>query len=229
MITKLCLFAALCTACTINGKSYGPTTSGGGTVDSSNEGADTASPPYPNAPQDPWIAVKGDQPTRRSNDKWIPSSTKGDCTGAHDHCFEPDVWLLVWKENIGNPFARLAVFGPSGPIAGEGSGDYTVYRTVPATHANMVPGTLVFGLPRPLAVPDSLAEAVYTRWVFGVVTSVEADVGVYRIEGYQDSFLLSAARVAVLQWKPGGKVEIIGNKRRDQLAVRASDVFLPDK
>lgn len=51
----------------------------------------------------------------------------------------------------------------------------------------------------------------------------------YQIEGYEDTLILSGARVAVLQWKPGGKVAIIGNRPRNQLGVRAQDVFLPLK
>lgn len=260
-MTKLWLLAALCTACTINGKAFGPGAGGGGgggggsspakgpaptgvptssmtqgerwDLGAPDEGPDTGLPAYPSAPHDPWVAVKGDQPAARPRDRWTARSTKGDCSAAHDHCLEADTWFLVWKENVGrrdrSPYGSVTVFGPSGPLASDGNGEYTVYRTVPATRANMVPGAIVLGLPRPSAVPESESDAVGARWSFGVVTSVDPDTGVYRLEGFSDSLMLSGARVAVMKWSPGGKVEILGGKRRDQLAVRAKDVFLPDR
>ena len=261
MITKLWLFAALCTACTINGKSYGPSVGGGGGgggggtssenaapdgmptssmtmgerwhMGAPDEGANTGLPPYPTAPQDPWLGVRGDQPLVRARDRWDTRGTAGDCSGAHDHCLEADTWFIVWTENVGKrdrlAHGKVGIFGPSGHTVSDGAGPYTAYKTVPATRANMVPGALVFGFPRPDPVPEGLNDAVRLPWAFGVLKSADPDVGVYNLEGYEDSLMLSGARVAVLQWKPGGKVEIIGNKPRNQLAVRAKDVFLPDK
>ena len=51
----------------------------------------------------------------------------------------------------------------------------------------------------------------------------------YKLKGYDDTLPLEGARVAVLVWKENTKVKILGGKQRDQLAVKASDVFLPPK
>lgn len=173
MTTKLWVFATLLSACTINGKSFGPSVGGGGGggggtssenaapegvptssmtngerwhMGAPDEGANTGLPPYPKAPADPWGAVRGDQPLARPRDSWTTRSTPGDCTGAHDHCLESDTWFLVWQENVGRrdrlAYGRVTIFGPSGPGAADGAGDYTMYRTVPATRSNMVPGAL---------------------------------------------------------------------------------------
>jgi hypothetical protein len=101
------------------------------------------------------------------------------------------------------------------------------YRTVPATKANLVPGALVIGLPRERGIPRSGIAAVETAWLFGPLEYVDYDLGVYRIKDAPDTLPLEGARVAVLQYREGGKVEIVGNKRRDQLAVSPNDVFLP--
>lgn len=197
-----------------------------------DEGVDTGLPPYPKAPQDPWLAVRGDQPAQRPRDRWTPRSTKGDCSAAHDHCLEADTWFVVWNENVGRrdrtAYGTLTVFGPSGPLASNGAGPYVAYRTVPATRANMVVGATVLGLPRPTAVPESQSDAASARWSFGVVTEVDTDTGVYKLQGHADTLMLSGARVAVLEWVPGGKVEILGGKPRTALAVSAKDVFLPE-
>ena len=205
-----------------------------------DEGHNTGLPKAPDAPQDPWLAVQGDQPKRRVRDQWTVRDSEFTCTAAHDHCLEADTWILVRSSDLernggtGYVSGSLALFGPEGPLYAANAHtttvgpDYVAFHTVPATKANLVPGAIVFGLARPTVVPMSEADAAGLTWQYGVVESVDLDVGVYKAKGYPDTSMVQNARVAVLKWVPGGKVEIIGGKPRSALAVRAADVFLPE-
>jgi hypothetical protein len=269
---KLWVFAVMTTACTVNGKSYGPGSSSTTTPTSNNsndsapqaeqrpqtgvptssmsmserstlhapdEGSNTGLPAYPSAPQDPWLAVDGDQPKRRAREQWTVRSTDGDCSAAHDHCLEPDAWFIVQKAELARDkyvAASVALFGPEGGTLYPGNTraqwvreNFIAYHTVPATKANMVPGAIVFGIGRPTVIPSSGTDAVGMSWQYGVLESVDLDVGVYTLKGASDTLMLPGARVAVLTWTPGGKVEIVGGKAKNQLAVTAKDVFLPEK
>lgn len=201
-------------------------------------------PPYSNAPVDPWAAVAGDQPLRWSADaarNWKATSTDAACTARIDHCLVRETWFFVSPADIEaqvrRPLAQVSaavgVFGPDGParpwnaqsrVQGQ---DLIAYRTVPATKANLIVGELVIGLPRDRGIPRSGISALETGWVYGTLESVDYDLGVYQIKGYRDTLALEGARVPVLQYREGGRVEIVGNRRREQLAVRASDVFMP--
>jgi hypothetical protein len=253
--------AVLCTACTINGKTLGTGSSstpngggvGGGGVPASSmtteerkelgapdEGLNTGLPSYPSAPQDPWLAVDGDQPKRRARDQWTVRDTKGDCSAAHDHCLEPDTWFLVQAGDLSPDVdhvvtASVALFGPEGPLYASNvntrtiSENYVAFHTLPATRRSLVPGAIVFGIQRIDAAPTSGLHAAQVPWHYGIVESVDLDVGVFKLAGDKDTMVLSGARVAVFKWAPGGKVEILGGKARNQLAVTANDVFLPEK
>jgi hypothetical protein len=252
----LLLVSILCSACSLNGRSIGPqlpsttTSSGSPTVSSGRLGDEEAPgahdshngmPPYASAPQDPWLAVDGDQPKKRPIASWHARDTEGDCSAAHDHCFEPDMWFLVQDADMGRAEDRpeipssVATFSPEGTLyAGNISGtwvreNFVAYHTVPATKATLVPGATVFGLLRSRHIPANGVDAITLTWYMGTVESVELDIGVYKLKGYSESMWLSGARIPVLKWKPGGKVEIIGNKPKGSLAVRAADVFLPEK
>lgn len=68
----------------------------------------------------------------------------------------------------------------------------------------------------------------FDRWgVVGVVDRVDLEMGFVYIKVHEDPLWLTSVRVAVLSWRIGGKVQIVGSKKRDQLAVSAKDVFLP--
>lgn len=205
-----------------------------------DEDSNTGLPQYASAPQDPWLAVQGDQPKRRPRDQWTVRDTKGTCTAAHDHCLEADTWFLVQNGDLSRDgdhtiSASVALFSPEGTLyAGNTRAmwvreNYVAFHTVPATKANLVPGAIVFGIPRPQLVPESGADAVQLSWSYGVVESVDLDVGVYKLKGYSDTMMLPGARVAVFKWTPGGKIEILGGKAKNQLAVTSKDVFLPEK
>jgi hypothetical protein len=250
----LLLVSILFSACTLNGRSIGPgsTSTSSATASGSPGRPNEDEPPgahdshngmpqYASAPQDPWLAVDGDQPKKRPLPRWHARDTEGDCSAAHDHCFEPDMWFLVQDADMRRAADRpeiqssVATFSSEGTLyAGNISGtwvreNFVAYHTVPATKATLVPGATVFGLVRPKHIPANGVDAITLGWYMGTVESVELDIGVYTLKGYSESMWLSAARIPVLKWKPGGKVEVIGNKPKDQLAVRAADVFLPEK
>jgi hypothetical protein len=202
-------------------------------------------PPYPSAPADPWVAVNGDQPKRWSADDanhWVVRGNEWDCSAAHDHCLDKDAWFVVRDSDLERgslTSATVHVFGPEGEsnglataanTRGGGTGDpYTAFRTVPATRTNLAVGSIVIGLSRETAKLDSGQHAVNAYWNYGTVEDVDFDVGVYKLKGARDTARLTGARVVVLSWHPGDKVKIVGGKKRDQLAVKASDVFLPEK
>ncbi|MBA3819483.1 MAG: hypothetical protein H0X17_11365 [Deltaproteobacteria bacterium] len=194
--------------------------------------------PYSSAPVDPWAGVDGSGPRRRANRDWIVRGDAADCSAARDHCLAPDAWFLVRASDHANrrqTIANVNVFGPDQPLGaanarGRYHGEaYVAYRTVPATRANFVPGAVAFGLERPHTQPGNGQAAVELTWWYGVVESVDPDVGVYKLQGYGDTLLLSGARVGVLTWQPGQPVQILGGRRRDQLAVRAQDTFAPQR
>jgi hypothetical protein len=197
-------------------------------------------PPYPSAPADPWAAVSGDQPKRWSADDadhWVVRGNEADCSAAHDHCLVGDAWFIVRDRDLERgelTQATVHVFGPEEPATAVNTnsnrvGDpYTAFRTVPATKANLAPGAIVVGLGRDTAKLASGQHAVNAYWNYGVVEEVDFDVGVYKLKGARDTARLTGARVVVLSWHPGEKVKIVGGKKRDQLAVKPSDVVLPD-
>jgi hypothetical protein len=202
-------------------------------------------PPYLSAPADPWAAVQGDQPlrwTEAAANHWTLRGNESPCTALEDHCLVKDTWFFVRQADldykVDHPAAQVAasvgVFGPDGPARPWNArsnvhGDKLIaYRTVPATRQNLVPGALVIGLPRE-RWPHTGIGAVEAHWVFGELEDVQLDLGVYKLKSDDDTLPLEGARVAVLVWKENSKVQIIGGKKRDQLAVKASDVFMPPK
>ena len=262
----IAMVVAGATGCTVNGKTFGPTTPLGGSTSSSSgstrepgtlgsgfaaddpapaDGQYHKLPPYPAAPADPWAAVSGDQPKRWSADDadhWVVRGNDGDCSAAHDHCLDKDTWFIVRdrdleraRDNTINASATVHVFGPEGPAQAANTGSnrvgdpYTAFRTVPATKANLAPGAIVIGLPRDTPTLGSGQHAVNASWSYGIVEDVDFEIGTYKFKGAGDTSRLTGARVVVLSWHEGEKLKIVGGKKRDQLAVKASDVFLPDK
>ena len=125
--------------------------------------------------------------------------------------------------------ASLHVFGPNGPAAPANAanpfrgGPYTAYRTVPATRKNLVPGALAIVYPRPYAHPSDGRQAIERLWDIAPVEAVDHELGTVKLQGHADTHLLSAARVVVMTWQPGGRVKIVGDTQR----VPVADVFLP--
>lgn len=219
-----------------------PVASAGGPVET-REGIVTTAfrhlPPYPSAPQDPWLGVAGDGPRRRSAEDSQASVRGNDfaCTSLHDHCFTSDTWLIENAESVKRSKYRSAhayLFGPDGPSLplnanGHGlpSDDYTAYRTVPATRTNLKAGALVMALTFPETQLGRGTEVFQVTWNTGVVDRVDWDLGFVFFVGQDRNYWITATRVAVLAWRPGGKVEILGGADRKALAVSASDVVLP--
>lgn len=197
--------------------------------------------PYPSAPASPWAGVDGDQPARISDEAAAELGVRVKpfaCTAAHDHCLLARTWFFESdvdrKRAAGRRHAVPAVFGPRDPgppwnarathppVEG-----YTALRTVPATRALLAPGATVVALAPPLRHPSSGGEAYAHVWALGTVARVDWARGAVYLDGRDDRYWISATRVAVLSWRPGGRVTVLDGRARDALTVRAADVVLP--
>ncbi|MBL9019284.1 MAG: hypothetical protein JNL83_34165 [Myxococcales bacterium] len=266
--------ALLLSACTINGKKVGPSFSSDSSSSSSSSGGNSSgssgssgsssssggggggesgsrdfyanSSQYPTAPADPWAAVNGDQPRRRSAEQVEHWKLRGKpetvCSAKIDHCIPADAWFIV-KDSDAKRYmptsAGWTVFDHEGHLATAWNGrspistnrdnkEITAYRTVPATRANIKPGSQVMVMSRDTGIPNSEETSYGAFWNYGIVDEVDVDGGFFTLKNKDDTFKLFAARVVVLSWKPGGKVEIVGGKGKNELAVKASDVFNPE-
>ncbi len=239
MRIRIRVTALVLSSCVVNGKAYGPTTSasnGGASTQSANApttASVNASPPsYPETPADPWAGIRGDEPVRWSKDAanhWGVRDAPTVCTARRDHCLDKDAWFIVKQKDLDGHWGReaiVAVFGPEGPVkpwnatTGLTGHDYVAFRTVPATKRNIAPGAMVIGM-RDSKLPTDEKHAVGLIWVWGIVDNVDFQSGTYRMRDRDEPLALSGARVAVLSWKPGGKVTIQDGRQRDQLAVTA--------
>jgi hypothetical protein len=256
--------AILASACTINGKSYGPgggsstTPASGGSSSSSGNSSSTndtgaaAKPysfndglaPYPSAPADPWIAVQGDQPKRwpkEASEHWKVRSDEHDCNAKSDHCLQKDAWFIVKDRDVARYMPTTSgwtVFDSEGNLTqawngrgvsvGRDEKDYTAFRTVPATKTNIKPGSAVIVLGRDIGKLGSEVHSYNSSWYYGFVDEVDVEGGFFTIKNKDDSFKLWGARVIVLSWKPGGKVEPVNGFAKNAMAVKASDVYLPE-
>lgn len=193
--------------------------------------------PVLDAPADPWTGVAGDAPATIDDSPTLQRlSVKAEdnprpCTAARDHCLPALAWLWIHEGEARFPVkdAHFAVFTAEGPISPAGgvqsSDGFQAYRTVPATSGNLVPGAIVatFGTPIPTDPLDA-----FQTWRAGTVERVDWELGFLYYAGGKEPRFITSARVAVLGYATGGKVEIIGHQARDQLSVRISDVILPD-
>ena len=199
--------------------------------------------PYLPSPADPWAAVSGDQPLRWTEAqaaKWTARGDQNACTAKEDHCLVKDAWFFASESDIvrkkTHPAAHVgvavAVFGPKEllrPWNAQSrlkSPPFVAYRTVPATKATLAPGALAIALPGDRPLTDAIG-AVEGFWVLGIVDSVDLAAGTFKLVDYSADYPLHYARVAVLSWREGGKVEIVGGKKRDKLAANAKELFLP--
>jgi len=191
--------------------------------------------PVPDSIADPWAAVKGDKPvtipdTVMPTRRFEAREKKLDCTAARDHCIPAIAWMWVdGSRPVG--LARLVVYTPDGPtnpnccmIPGVATGSsYLAYRTVPATKANLTPGAMAFAFDKPY--PTEVTQ-IWHDWHYGKVERVDWELGFVFFEGNGEPRMLTATRVAVLSYD-GKQLKILGDKKRDQLAVSPKDVILP--
>ncbi len=199
---------------------------------------------YSSAPVDPWLAVKNDEPVRGTPDDagaWKISDKEAQCTAKIDHCLHPDVWFLVRASDLeyhrkGQQLSASPVVfsteGPEVPWNAQVSrmGDkYVAFRTVPATKKHMVPGAIVIGLSHKSGLPNSGKAAEEASWSYNILEEAKLDLGVYQAQEAADTMPLTGARVAVLSWKPGEKVQILNGRKKEQLAVTPTEVFLPEQ
>jgi hypothetical protein len=249
------VMAVWASGCVVNGKAFVPSATGVGSAGAASgredaearlppppPGPNDGLPPYPDAPADPWAAVAGDQPRRMKQtdaDQFRVREDLTKCTAARDHCLPAQAWFIAKPLYDREAHAEVmpAVLGTEAPIAPSNTGSrypfsetYTAFRTVPATRANLVPGAIVIGRGHGY-VAESAAESWGGPWYIGTLASVDYNAGSYKLATAHgadgDDMPLSFARVAVLSWQPGAKVQIVGGRSRDTLAVKASDVFMP--
>lgn len=199
--------------------------------------------PISSAPADPWAGVAGDKPITfgkrftevRSYERWLVRDDHAPCTAMRDHCLPAIAWLVVespTRDDI--QIGRPAAFRPDGPDTPYESGaplgrdnPYIAYRTVPATKKNLVAGVIASALEFPTASPKTPI-AAFTYWFTGTVERVDWDMGFVYLVGREAPMMITATRVAVMSYTPGGKVTILGGKKRDELAVSAADVIVPE-
>ena len=185
----------------------------------------------PARPSDPWSSVDGDRPRGVPDDDYAFTREAQDCSAAHDHCMPPWMWILEGQHSVDGGTDRIAVScwwkrGETACRTAPPPG-YTAYRTVPATRRMLVQGSLAVALDYPSKAPASEEAVSQSYWNVGVVASVDWTAGKVFLVGHDGPYWISAARVPVLAWKEGGKVEIIGKRSRDQLAVAADEVVQP--
>jgi hypothetical protein len=239
----------------LGGDTASASPSSGGSSDTSSSDEDSGDPQstghyknyarYPTAPVDPMLSVKDGQPVVVNNDDWKVRASKGStCTAAQDHCIDPRTWFYeddisrdgkaVNRRVVLGTFTNEGVQGPhntraTGHILNEDN-PYTAYKTVPATRKNLDKGTLVIAMMYPVVTPEdggSVFESI--SWEIGVVDRVDWDLmKVYLVGSEDESIAIAATRVAVLSYRPGGKVAVIGGKKPTEIQVKAADAILPD-
>lgn len=226
------------------------TARGGSTTSNDAPRADTGTPPgqqsawtnkppihFPisDRPADPWAGVDGDHPAMFEDEessvssRWEIEKRELACTAARDHCLPPIAWMWVTASRP-TELANVVAFTKYGPRSPNGirwghidQSPYVAYRTVPATKTNLVPGAIAFAFPDPY--PTEVSE-VYRDWNYGKVERVDWDLGFVFFEGSGEPRMLTATRVAVISWD-GTTLQVLGDKKRDQLAVSPRDVILP--
>ncbi|KAB2911066.1 MAG: hypothetical protein F9K40_01395 [Kofleriaceae bacterium] len=189
-------------------------------------GADGDHPPVLSSPADPWLGVSGDEPVEldRAFRMWQAAP---DCSAQHDHCLRDCVWFLGDPERERAPSQTGPVVyrgdGNLHGVMGSSMGEDTLYRTVPATKRMLTRGAVVVALDGMLATPGSPSDG----WHMGQLDRVDWKARTIYMIGSPNPYLLSSARVAVLSWRAEGKVQILGGRKRGELAVRADELFLP--
>ena len=191
--------------------------------------------PVSKEPASPWAGVSKGHPVKldiKWEQLWIRDESIK-CTAAVDHCLSAAAWF--WVKNVIEAStlrnAYPVVFTTDGPkrpapLANGDKPAYTAYRSVPATKKNLAPGRIVFAFPD-AAIPSG-TDDVYDRWQMGVVERVDWDLGMLFLKEREQPYFISAARVAVLSYDPTAGVKILDGKKKDELAVTAAEVVVPE-
>ncbi len=192
--------------------------------------------PISEIPVDPWIGVSGDKPVTFDDHvefgkRWQVRTQQIQCTAMRDHCLPPIAWMWIHEGDL-SPVkdAHVIAFTPEGASSPHyakahiNRDPFTAYRTVPATRGNLVAGALAAAHPK--AIPGDPVEA-FGLWGFGTVERVDWDLGFVWFAGSKEPRFITASRVAVMSYVPGGAVTILGGKQRDQLAVAPAEVVMP--
>lgn len=177
--------------------------------------------PVSAAPVDPWQAVDGDRP-RILPHAVTPGVDRGDalCDAHHDHCLLDCGWLVA---SHGPPFGEdvraVDLAATADGFADAPDRPVIAYRSLPATRRNLAVGALALVATTPLdSIPD---------WTLGTVEAIDWSDGRLRLRGHRSSYALAGARVAVLSYRPGGKVERVGALPADALTIRPDELIGP--
>jgi hypothetical protein len=178
-------------------------------------------PPILSSPADPWLAVSSDKPVDLEHRSLTMWQAGDDCSAQHDHCLRDCIWFTDDTRRGDEPGqSNLAIYG-QGQVSVVLSGA-PMYRTVPATKRMLTRGAIVVALREMQATPASDYD-----WQIGTLDRVDWKAETMYMVGSNNPYRLSSTRVAVLSWREGGKVEIVGGRKRNELAVRTDELFLP--
>lgn len=230
----------------VNGTSYGPGSSGNSGSSGGNSGSSGSpsagssddetpryaaassqcyetndngdDPPILTSPADPWLAVASDRPVKiRFNELRFMDGPA--CTAEHDHCLRDCAWFDADRDQARAPQRTHPTLYTGG------DGDYTLYRTVPATKRMLTKGAIIVALDEMLQFPPPGAASL--PWRIGVLDRVDWKASQLYLVGSPDPYWISSARVAVLSFSPGRNIEILGGRKRDELAVGKDELFRP--
>lgn len=185
--------------------------------------------PYLDRPADPWLAVVDGRPARttlpRDRRGHRPPTGRAACDAAHDHCLRDCTWIVTQSRGGGQDHRASAFHvGPDGGFVAAPDGTsvnpqpgFVAYRSVPATRANLRVGALAIAVPAPAR--DAGPTPLDAIWHVGTVASIDWSAGTLRLEGQREPYFVSAARIAVLRYQDGGRVEALaGDARAPSLA-----------
>lgn len=198
--------------------------------------------PISTEPADPWTGVQGDKPAtfkdhETMKERWDTRDEKVACTAMRDHCLPSIAWFWIRPEEEPRSIkaGRVVGFTREGPVqphgrrrthdVGHHENPFVAYRTVPATRKNLAVGALAVAHEQPIPKDANVA---FDLWTMGVVERIDWDLGMLWFAGSEDARFITSTRIAVLKYPQGGKVTILGGKKRDELAVKPADVILPD-